>query len=86
MKNKMIINSFNKVSCDNKDIIFERLFIKKRFNYKYVVGFVTCLVFIIAISYKPNNDMSPLTTKQDNSYEVNGCVQEDLECINEREN
>lgn len=85
MKNKMIIDSFNKINCDKKDIIFERIFFKKKINYRYVVGFATCLLFILAIGYRPEDKMSPLNVRTDNIEDIKECNEDDLECIMEFE-
>jgi hypothetical protein len=84
MKNKMIINSFNKVNCEKKEVIYERIFFKKRFNYKHVLGFAMCLLFIIIIGYPRQEEVSPLNVKIDNTEITSECEDEDLECIIEK--
>ncbi len=85
MKNKQIIDSFNKVNCTNKDTIYEKIFFKKRFNYKYIGILATCLIFVLVINYKPSDQVSPLNTNESNNFKIQCDIETDEECNIEKE-
>jgi hypothetical protein len=86
MKNKKIIDSFNKVNCENKDIIFEKIFFKKRYNYKYIAILATCLIFVLFINYNPKDQqITPLTNNESEQFKMQCIEPENEECIIEKE-